>query len=46
MDIMDFDTHMKGKSAVENDYLESARAKIAILKKFNIDKELAGDDKV
>lgn len=36
---MDFDTHMKGKSSAENDYLEAARAKMAILRKFKVESD-------
>jgi len=38
---MDIHTHMQGKSAVENHYLESVRAKMAILKKYSLEKDLA-----
>jgi len=31
---MDFETHMKGRSSVENDYVEAARAKMALLKRY------------
>ena len=44
MDIMDFDSHMKGKTAVENDYLEAARAKVAILKKYKAEPEVGAED--
>lgn len=30
---------MKGKSSVEKDYLESAKAKMALLKRYNFDQE-------
>lgn len=37
VETMDFDSHMKGRSSVEKDYLEAARAKMAILRKFKGD---------
>jgi hypothetical protein len=36
---MDFDTHMKERCSVENDYLEAARARMAILKRYKGDAE-------
>lgn len=35
---LDFDTHMKGKKMVEHDFIEAANAKLAILKKYNLNK--------
>lgn len=33
---MDIHSHMNGKRIVEQDYLEAAKAKIAILKKYSL----------
>ena len=32
--MLDFNDHMKGKKTIEHDFIESAKAKMAILKKF------------
>lgn len=37
MATLDFDSHMSGKKMVEHDFIESAKAKIAIIKKFQPD---------
>ncbi len=34
---VDIHSHMQGKLLVEQDYLEAAKAKMAILKKYNMD---------
>ena len=34
VETIDIDTHMKGKGDVEQGYIESAEAKIALLKKY------------
>jgi len=34
VETLDFDSHMSGKKMVEHDFMESAKAKMAILRKF------------
>lgn len=34
IETLDFDSHMSGKKKVEHDFIESAKAKMAIIKKF------------
>ena len=34
METLDFDSHMSGKKEVEHEFMEAAKAKMAILKKF------------
>lgn len=34
VETLDFNAHMKGKQEVEHDFLESAKAKMAILRRF------------
>lgn len=41
LETVDIDAHMQGKGEVEKGYIESADAKIALLKKY---KELHGED--
>ena len=34
IDTLDFHTHMQGKKSVEHNFIESANAKIALLKRY------------
>ena len=43
METLDFDSHMKGKKKVEHDFMESANAKIALLKKFGFEGDMESE---